>query len=69
MRLRVIPDRLRALLLWRCVLSEMDLADSLMLGAVVCNFQKGVSFATARALNEISGSDVADVTCKLIVTV
>jgi hypothetical protein len=28
-----------------------------------------VSFATARELNEISRSDVADVSCKLIVTV
>ena len=69
MRLRIVPDRLRGLLLWRCALSEMDLVDSLMLEAVVCNFQKGVSFATARALNEISGSDVADASCKLIETV
>jgi len=26
-------------------------------------------FVTARELNEISGSDIADVSCKLIVTV
>jgi hypothetical protein len=35
----------------------------------VSDVEKRVVFATARERNEISGSDVADVSCKLIVTV